>query len=181
MIGAASVLAPVFVQVALTFLLLLWSGTLRVRAVRSGVVRGRDIALRQANWPAGIAQINNAYQNQLELPILFYVATLLTLHGASATTAASVAEALESLDRVTPDVVVSDINMPGEDGLVFVDRLRALPTERGGKVPVIALTGFADREDVDELLARGFQEVVLKPAETGELLGAIQRVLAPPE
>jgi hypothetical protein len=72
-----AVLLPLFVEVALTFVLLFWTGMLRVGAVRRGEVRVRDVALRQPNWPARPTQIANAYQNQFELPVLFYVLTIL--------------------------------------------------------------------------------------------------------
>ncbi len=72
-----SVLLPLFVQVALTFALLVWMGQARGVAFRSGAVRERDIALREPNWPPRATQIANAYHNQLELPVLFYVLTIL--------------------------------------------------------------------------------------------------------
>jgi hypothetical protein len=72
-----AVLLPLFVEVALTFFLLFWTGNVRVDAVRKGEVQPRDIALGQPNWPARPTQIANAYQNQLELPVLFYVLTIL--------------------------------------------------------------------------------------------------------
>jgi hypothetical protein len=71
------VLLPLFVEVALTFVLGVWVFTLRVSAVRSGRVRAQDVALREPNWPARVLQVGNAYQNQLELPLLFYVLTIL--------------------------------------------------------------------------------------------------------
>jgi hypothetical protein len=67
-----AVLAPVFVQVALTFALLFATGGARLRAIRSKEVRVGDIALGQRVWPAKVQQISNAYQNQFELPVLFY-------------------------------------------------------------------------------------------------------------
>ena len=67
-----AVLLPVFVQVALTFALLYWQGYVRVGHTRRGEVKLRDIALRQANWPEGATKIGNAFNNQLEIPILFY-------------------------------------------------------------------------------------------------------------
>lgn len=69
----AAALAPVFVQVALTFVLLFRAGIVRVGMVRRGEVRPGDIALREPNWPARATQLTNAYQNQLELPVLFYL------------------------------------------------------------------------------------------------------------
>jgi hypothetical protein len=69
----AAAFAPVFVQVGLTFVLLFWAGITRVRLVRSGVVKAGDVALGQPRWPEKPTQLINAYQNQLELPVLFYV------------------------------------------------------------------------------------------------------------
>jgi hypothetical protein len=74
-----AVLAPLFVQVLLTFVLLFWMGSLRVFTVRRGEVRPGDIALREPNWPPRVQQVANAYHNQLELPLLFYVLTILAL------------------------------------------------------------------------------------------------------
>ena len=73
------ILAPLFVEVALTFVLLFWMGSLRVAAVRRGEVDPRDIALREPNWPARPTQVANAFSNQFELPVLFYVLTILSL------------------------------------------------------------------------------------------------------
>ena len=72
-----AVFLPLLVQVALTFALLFWTARVRTRAVRERKVHMRDIALRQQNWPQRATQIANAYQNQLELPVLFYVVTIL--------------------------------------------------------------------------------------------------------
>lgn len=69
----SSLLLPVFVQVALTFALMLWMGRLRMGALSSGRVKQEDIALRQPNWPARTMQVANCFHNQLELPFLFYV------------------------------------------------------------------------------------------------------------
>jgi hypothetical protein len=73
------ILAPLFVQVLLTFALLFCTGRARVAAVRRGDVRVSDIALRESNWPKRETQMANAYHNQLELPVLFYVLTILAI------------------------------------------------------------------------------------------------------
>jgi hypothetical protein len=78
-VSIQAVLLPLFVQVALTFFLLFWTGRARVAAVRRGDVHPRDIALRESNWPKHETQIANAYHNQLELPVLFYVLTILVI------------------------------------------------------------------------------------------------------
>jgi hypothetical protein len=74
-----SVLLPVFVQVGLTFVLLLWLGRSRVATLRAGEVKMGDIALGERNWPKRLLQIQNAYHNQFELPVLFYALVALAL------------------------------------------------------------------------------------------------------
>ena len=74
-----AVLAPLFVLVAMTFALLVWMGSARIAAVRRGEVRIRDISLGQSNWPPRVQQISNCFHNQLQLPMLFYVLTILAL------------------------------------------------------------------------------------------------------
>jgi hypothetical protein len=74
-----AILLPLFVQVVLTFVLGFWTAGARFAAVQRGDVRPRDVALRQPNWPQRETQIANAYHNQLELPVLFYVLTILAM------------------------------------------------------------------------------------------------------
>jgi hypothetical protein len=73
------ILAPLFVLVALTFALLVWMGSVRIAAVRRGEVRIRDISLGQSTWPPRVQQISNCFHNQFQLPMLFYVLTILAL------------------------------------------------------------------------------------------------------
>ena len=72
-----AVLLPLFVEVILTFVLMLRMGLLRQRNYSSGAVKPQDIALREPKWPALTAQTANSFSNQFELPVLFYVLTLL--------------------------------------------------------------------------------------------------------
>ena len=74
-----AILLPMFVQVALTFVLLFWMSGLRVKAIRSGQVDPQQVRLREPNWPPRVIQVANAFHNQLELPVLFYVVVLLAL------------------------------------------------------------------------------------------------------
>jgi hypothetical protein len=74
-----AVLSPLFVQVVLTLALLLWSSGIRANALRRGDVKQNEVALREPNWPAHILRVSNAYQNELELPLLFYVLTILAM------------------------------------------------------------------------------------------------------
>ena len=73
------VLLPVFVQVALTFGLLLWMAQARGSALSRGETKFKDIALRQPNWPVRATQIGNCFSNQFEIPVLFYVLIALAL------------------------------------------------------------------------------------------------------
>jgi hypothetical protein len=74
-----SVLLPVFVQVGLTFALLIWMVLARRTALVSRETKIRDIALGQPNWPVRATQIGNCYRNQFELPVLFYVLIAIAL------------------------------------------------------------------------------------------------------
>lgn len=70
-------LAPLFVQVLLVFILMIWMAKERQGAIRRGEVHPRDIALREPKWPTRAMQVANSFSNQFEIPILFYVVTLL--------------------------------------------------------------------------------------------------------
>ena len=67
---------------------------------------------------------------------------LLSDRGAEVRSAESAAQGLDVLGGWVPDVLVSDIGMPGEDGYSFIRRIRALPPDRGGRVPAVALTAY---------------------------------------
>jgi CheY-like chemotaxis protein len=86
------------------------------------------------------------------------------------TTAASAQEALDLLRADRPDVLVSDIGMPGEDGYALIARVRALPGEQGGDTPAVALTAYARAEDRMRAMVAGFQHHVVKPVEPAELV-----------
>ncbi len=74
-----ALIGAVLVQVLLTFVLLYWLGIARARSARRGEVRVKDVALSSVPWPDRLKQIGNAYQNQLEVPVLLYVAALLAI------------------------------------------------------------------------------------------------------
>lgn len=71
------VLLPLFVEVVLTFALMFWMASLRQRDFRAGVATYDSVALREPNWSAGTLQVAYSYNNQFELPILFYMLTIL--------------------------------------------------------------------------------------------------------
>jgi PAS domain S-box-containing protein len=89
---------------------------------------------------------------------------------ATVRTAGSVAEAVELLQALRPDVLVSDIGMPGEDGYSLIKRVRALGPDNGGKVPALALTAYARSEDRMRAVSAGYQMHVAKPVEPAELI-----------
>ena len=73
------ILAPLFVQVLLTFAVGFWLAGLRTRALTRREVRPQDIDLGQSNWPRRSMQVGNSYRNQFELPVLFFVLTILAI------------------------------------------------------------------------------------------------------
>ncbi|HEV2884569.1 MAG TPA: PAS domain S-box protein [Pyrinomonadaceae bacterium] len=75
-----------------------------------------------------------------------------------------------------PDVVISDIGMPDEDGYAFIRRLRELSPDRGGLIPAIALTGYATSKDRETILASGYQVHLAKPVEPEDVVNAILRL-----
>ncbi|WP_046863698.1 MAPEG family protein [Microvirga massiliensis] len=77
--GVGSILAPVFVRVALTLVLLAALGHARVGALRAGLVRMDEIALGERRWPTSVQKLANAFHNQLELPVLFYLVVVIAL------------------------------------------------------------------------------------------------------
>jgi signal transduction histidine kinase/DNA-binding response OmpR family regulator len=98
--------------------------------------------------------------------------------GGLVTAVGSTSEALDALVRDIPDVLVSDIAMPGEDGFALIARLRTLPRERGGSVPVVALTAYAGAETRDQTRAAGFEAHVGKPVRPEDLIAAIAGLLS---
>lgn len=96
---------------------------------------------------------------------------------ASVELAASAAEALEKFRRETPDVIVSDIGMPGQDGYMLIRAIRALQAADEPAVPAIALTAFARSEDRRQVMLAGFQLHLAKPVEPAELVLAVASLL----
>jgi PAS domain S-box-containing protein len=92
-------------------------------------------------------------------------------------TVASAAEALEAIRRRRPDVLVSDLGMPGGDGYELVRRLRALPPDQGGGIPAAAVSALARPEDRRRALQAGYQVHVAKPVEAAELLAAVAKLV----
>jgi len=93
--------------------------------------------------------------------------------GAEIRTSSSVSDALDSIGHWQPNALLTDINMPGEDGYSLIKRLRNMPSEKSASIPAIALTAMARPEDGDLALASGFQMHIPKPVDIEELTRAI--------
>ena len=93
---------------------------------------------------------------------------------ADVVTAASAIEGLEVVKTQRPDVLISDIGMPEEDGYQFIRAVRNLPPTQGGRTPAIALTAFAHSTDRTKALLAGFQRHLSKPVESHELIATIR-------
>src|SRR3974377_2056278 len=74
-----AILLPLFIQAALTFVMLGLTGFSRVASVRRGETKVKDIALRQPNWPEQVTKFGNSYENQFQLPVLFYAVVILAV------------------------------------------------------------------------------------------------------
>jgi PAS domain S-box-containing protein len=112
------------------------------------------------------------------------IATLLKQYGARVTVASCAAEAFDKLRKgeagARPDVLVSDVSMPDEDGYMLIERVRKLPPEEGGKIPAIALTALERPNDRIKALASGFSMHVPKPVEPEELAMVIANLTGHP-
>jgi CheY-like chemotaxis protein len=106
------------------------------------------------------------------------VSAVLADAGAVVECAASVAEGFGAFSRSNPDLLVSDIAMPEEDGYSLMRRIRVLCAAEGGLVPAIALSAFTRPEDVVKALAAGFSLHVGKPVFPVDLIHAAGRLMA---
>ncbi|MEG4572898.1 ATP-binding protein [Microcoleus sp. N3A4] len=110
-----------------------------------------------------------------EADALELLSTILQKYGADVIAAASVKEALTIIETATrsPDVLVSDIGMPDEDGYSLIRKLRQLEAQRGGRLPAIALTAYARNDDRRQALLAGFQMHLTKPVDAADLVAVV--------
>ena len=101
------------------------------------------------------------------------MAVLLGQAGARVISVGGAAEALATLDRERPDVLLSDIAMPGEDGYALIRRVRSRSGETGGRIPAAALTAYATLEDRAKAIRAGYDEHIPKPVDPTRLIGAV--------
>jgi len=113
------------------------------------------------------------------------VTDILKQDGAKVTAVGSAEEALAALQRERPDVLLSDLAMPGKGGYWLIGQVRALPPERGGVTPAAALTAYTGPEHRASVLRAGFQLHVEKPIGLDALIAVVamlalkQRAVAP--
>ncbi len=148
-------------------------------------VRSADLSpeKERREHPTGDRKVPFGYSSELEgVRILvvddeedsrMLVATVLEKCGAIVTAVGSAAEAFSKLQEQRPDVLLSDLGMPGEDGYSLIKKVRALSPEQGGQTPAAALTAFARLEDRMKVLRSGFQIHLPKPVEPAELIAVV--------
>jgi CheY-like chemotaxis protein len=130
---------------------------------------GGDVPLESATTLDGVrVLVVDDQQDTIEV-----LTAVLGQCGAEVRAAMSAAEALETLQEWKPDVLVSDIGMPGEDGYELIRKVRALQPEQGKDTPAVALTAHARTEDRLRALSAGFEMHVPKPVEPAELVMVI--------
>jgi signal transduction histidine kinase len=104
------------------------------------------------------------------------ISTVIARTGAEVKSCQTVGEALELLSRWVPDVLMSDIAMPDEDGYSLITKLRSLPRDRGGEIPAAALTAYARDEDRQRALDAGYQMHIAKPVSSSHLVSMIAQL-----
>ena len=93
------------------------------------------------------------------------------------TAVSSAAEGFETIKKERPDILISDVGLPGEDGYSLVRRVRQLAPEAGGQIPAIALTGYASLQDRERALEAGYQEHLSKPVDIDALFELVKKLL----
>jgi CheY-like chemotaxis protein len=93
------------------------------------------------------------------------------------TSATTTAEALTCLAQTTPDLLVADLGLPGEDGYTLLQRIRAMDTPYTRDLPAVALTAYARPADRDRALAAGFVRYITKPVDPPELIAILASIL----
>lgn len=93
--------------------------------------------------------------------------------GAETAVATTAGAALELVKQFKPDILLSDIRLPDQDGYTLIRQIRALPAGQGEQIPAIAITGYAIPEVHDRALLEGFQQCLIKPLDLDELVSLV--------
>jgi signal transduction histidine kinase/CHASE1-domain containing sensor protein/CheY-like chemotaxis protein len=165
-----------------------------IRAESPGVDRGATFTVRLPLLEKTIGTTPVADRNQLSLAqspqllsgvnvllvdddsdTLSLMTTALTRRHANVTAVSSAGEAIQAIARRRPDVLVSDIAMPDEDGYGLIEKVRLLENGVPQKIPAVAITAYAKEEDRERALSAGFQIYLAKPVELTELISVVAR------
>ncbi|OUL19226.1 hybrid sensor histidine kinase/response regulator [Nostoc sp. T09] len=101
------------------------------------------------------------------------IAFVLEQQGAEVISAGSASEALEKLAQYKPDILITDISMPDEDGYTLLEKVRTLLQKQGANLPALAITAYARAEDQQQAISAGFQQHLAKPIDPSELVKAV--------
>ncbi|RPH81164.1 MAG: response regulator [Candidatus Rokuibacteriota bacterium] len=105
---------------------------------------------------------------------------VLTMAGARVRVSTSARAALLMVQQEVPDVVVSDITMPGEDGYWLIRALRELPPDKGGRIPALAVTGDPVRHSSERTRKAGYDAHLAKPVQIAEFSATVARLAGGP-
>lgn len=163
-----------------------------VSAESEGVGKGATFAATfplltgRAEPAAHVAEVNHSEIRSLDgLRVLLVddepeareiISTVMSRTGAEVKACVCAGEALMTMVEWRPDVILSDIAMPEEDGYSFIDKVRLLPREKGGETPAAALTAYARDEDRVRALAAGYQMHIAKPIAANQLVTIVAKL-----
>lgn len=116
-----------------------------------------------------------------EIDVRILLTSVLEEEGAEVIAVASVREAMEIIRQVIPNLLMSDIGMPQEDGYTLIRELRLLEADQGGQIPAIALTAYAGEEDCQKAIAAGYDLHIPKPVDLEELLQTVIQIAVNPK
>lgn len=160
-----------------------FSVKLPLHAVIDPAARISEQAVAGAKGPASVPEMHRDLEGVSIVAVdddpdaRFLLEMVLTLCKAKVTVVDNADAAFEALRRVRPDILLSDIEMPGQDGFSLIRRVRELSPEEGGQTPAAALTAYARKEDQTKALAAGFQYHLPKPVEAAQLVEMVERLL----
>jgi len=135
---------------------------------------GADDQFKMAKSPQLLSGLNVLLVDD-DSDTLTLMATALTKRQANVTAVSSAGEAIQAITRKRPDVLVSDIAMPDEDGYGLIEKIRLLENGETQNIPAVAITAYAKEEDRERALSSGFQIYLAKPVELTELISVVAR------
>ena len=149
--------------------------TIRLPLIEAGAVKSQRVDQSQ---PATASQSLSGLNVLLvddDSDTLTLMTTALTKRQANVTAVSSAGEAIRAITKKRPDVLVSDIAMPDEDGYGLIEKVRRLESGATQTIPAVAITAYAKEEDRERALSAGFQIYLAKPIELTELISVVAR------